>query len=476
MKKELLRIFNLNCQYTDVKSLTDVSLLVVEGDRIGFFGLSQSGKDFLIRLLSGKEETDIPGMNIYLRGKKAADITELRSFFYHMVSTQYRFSWTVAEYIFLQESGWLMLRKQTEKLFDLAGACLEELNIDIDVSKKISELTELEKRIVEIVKACHLGASIIIIEDEFEGMQQEDLLRFSRILDRIQTETGIAVIVNSNSEQVMGILARRYVIFKNGRIVKKGYNKNQMEPRQVEAFLLGKTMGSRKKSLEAYSRELQTSAEKSDEIVYSIRRYDPKEKKNLRFDFCKGRITTLLMNRNEEKEKLFEILSGYQTEEDIRRAIDGKILTEKGISHMMEHKIVGIRHLGSREEVFPNMTISDNLILPSLRKVTALQYIRHSTGFRKSILAKKSELFTSPYEKISALETDERIAATLERWYIYNPHVLVLLEPFIYCDVYGVSIVKNYLRKFASRSTAVVILKSREEYVEDFSDEMILLE
>ena len=68
------------------------------------------------------------------------------------------------------------------------------------------------------------------------------------------------------------------------------------------------------------------------------------------------------------------------------------------------------------------------------------------------------------------LKINEMIRLILERWYFYNPRVLVLFEPFIMCDAQGISIVKAYIRKFAQRGTAVIIGQSRDEYIEDLSD------
>lgn len=79
-------------------------------------------------------------------------------------------------------------------------------------------------------------------------------------------------------------------------------------------------------------------------------------------------------------------------------------------------------------------------------------------------------------EAAGDLEINDIISITLERWYIYNPKVLVLFEPFVQCDVYGVSLVKSYIKKFANKGTAVIIIKSREEYVEDISDQIISIE
>jgi len=71
------------------------------------------------------------------------------------------------------------------------------------------------------------------------------------------------------------------------------------------------------------------------------------------------------------------------------------------------------------------------------------------------------------------MNSNDYIALTLERWYIYKPKVLILLEPFANCDIYEVSLVKAYMKRFLEIGTSVIVVKSRNEYVTDISDRII---
>ena len=70
-------------------------------------------------------------------------------------------------------------------------------------------------------------------------------------------------------------------------------------------------------------------------------------------------------------------------------------------------------------------------------------------------------------------ETNLRIQVMMERWFIFKPKVIVLLEPFLHCDVYGVSIIKSYIKKFSDIGTAVIIVKAREKDIMDISEKII---
>ena len=48
--------------------------------------------------------------------------------------------------------------------------------------------------------------------------------------------------------------------------------------------------------------------------------------------------------------------------------------------------------------------------------------------------------------------------------------MIVLYEPFTSCDAYGVSIIMSYIKKFTNRGTAVIVVKSNLEYMEEVSD------
>ena len=85
--------------------------------------------------------------------------------------------------------------------------------------------------------------------------------------------------------------------------------------------------------------------------------------------------------------------------------------------------------------MFEHMTVGENLMLPSLEKFHFGIIFVTSRNIRKMILEENHNLKDV---KAEGLGINERIQMTLERWYIFNPMVLILFEPFALCDVNGV--------------------------------------
>ena len=236
MRRELLKINNLNCTHTQEGKLDNISLFILEGECVGFLGLSYSGKDLLAKILSGNVERGFSG-HIHIAGSdKQQD--RFKRYIYKICPANYLIGdWTVAEYLCLVESKKHRVYLRRTELENEAKEYLEKLNLKIQVTKKLKQLSEIEKRIVDFAKACYRGgAKIVIIEDEFEGMSYDEIRMFARIIHRLVKER-IGVIVNSHSNFVLTTLSDKYIIFSEGRIVKKCKNINNDSEAQLYQFL-----------------------------------------------------------------------------------------------------------------------------------------------------------------------------------------------------------------------------------------------
>ena len=141
MKKEILRINNLNYTYAGNRRLENISMCILEGESVGFLGLTYSGKDLLVRLLSKEAEADIQDFNIYVDGVKMSDQEELAGKVYRIAASNYTIDdWTVAEYIGLVDSGWFQMLWKRRLLEEETDAYFKELGIPFDVSRKLKEI------------------------------------------------------------------------------------------------------------------------------------------------------------------------------------------------------------------------------------------------------------------------------------------------------------------------------------------------
>lgn len=467
MKREILRIQEMNYAGENGRGLDYISLYLLEGEITGFSGLAGSGKELLVEILTGGQRYDSGIVSVC--GRRIVSSEELADTVYKIVDSNYRIEdWSAAEYIGLvgAQSPFVMLRKkrlakETQDLFD-------ELSLGIDPLKRLRDLTELEKRLVDVAKAYFRRAKILVIEDEFEGFSAEEIVQFKRELKRL-IRGRMTVVINNHSDMITSILAERLIIFKKGRIVKKCRRDEVKDIRYLESFMLGTSIRTKKHSLDRMN--VETNGEK--ERIYKVNHVITGKGKEIGFSFHKGEIVTILALNRREKEHIFAVLSGRSCKEGVERILGEEICDFRDITDCVRSGIVSVARLGDMEELLPSMSVGENLLVPSLNKLSSLEYTMAEHKLVKMLEKEIGQSGVGTGDRIRALGVNDRIVLTLERWHVYNPRVMILLEPFVQCDTYGVSLVKSYMKKIAAGGTCVVVIKSRDEYMGDISDRFI---
>lgn len=490
MKKEVLRIQNLNIPYQERRQFHWVSMILFEGECTAFLGLSFSGKDDLVRFLTLRRSCSVEELGLTIDGERVVTAKNLERLVYRMAPRSEAIrGWTCAEYIALAGSGWLLMGRQNKDLVNRAQEIVSELCIGLDVRKTLHMLTEKEKRLAELARACALSVRVLVVEDELEGLTDEEILEFSATLQQVAKKRRLTVIINAHSSAVSAALADHYVIFRDGMIVKKCRKAEIRSRQQLEQYMLGSGTTPRHVMEDAGANAL-SGGGKPSQILYRLRdfpigEYHIRQRKGsslyqqsgslLNLSFRASCVTTFLALDEKLRDSLFMSLSGRETSAQAYCVIKDERLEYGDYQKFVRNRVVSVMHLGSREELFGNMSIGENLVLPSLRKISFSDYLLSSSRLAHALDPNPS-LQDELGGPMRESDVNERIAVTLERWYLYNPRVMILLEPFERCDLYGISIVRSYIGKIAGRGACVIIIKSRAEYAEDISDEILRFE
>ena len=466
MKKEVLSVRNFNLKYSNAVNLKDLSLSLMEGESTALLGLASSGKDAFFQVVLGKEWSD-SGI-VKIDNRKIYSSEGISSCVHVITDLNYSITdWTVAEYIGLVTDSFVSLFHRKKILDDEIQDLFFSLDIDINAARKISNLTEIEKRIIDLVKAFRKKSRILMIADEFDGASTKEIVLFKQIMDRI-IHGNMTVLVKAQSESVSSILADNYIIFKNGRIIKKCRKDFIRDEKQLEHFLLGES-GIPETGFEVQDN---VSTESGKKTVYKVKNIITGRRVQYSFSFNYGEVVTILALSIDKKEKVFNILSGREINRDTEIFLDNEKCSFTSLSDFVKKRIVSSVNLGTNSEFLDKMSVGENIIMPSLYKFSSLRYIFYGKKMADVLEDQlvKSGIFKRDFEED---ETNRRIQIMLERWYVFKPGVLILLEPFLHCDVYGISIIKSYIRKFTDIGTAVIIVKAREKDIVDISDRII---
>jgi len=201
---------NLTKYYGKSRGIIDVSLKVKEGDYFGFIGPNGAGKSTTIRILSGLiSQTSGEGL-IFGNNVSQNKLVALSNIGYLPSETNLYSDMNVWDTIMFSAS---LRKKNCEKE---AKTLCERLNID--VTKKIKELSLGNRKKVSIVCALQHSPKLYILDEPTSGLDPLIQKEFYSILKE-RNENGATIFLSSHALWEIEKYCKTAAVIKEGKII-----------------------------------------------------------------------------------------------------------------------------------------------------------------------------------------------------------------------------------------------------------------
>lgn len=476
MKHTILKVINLNGTDEYYGRLKHISFHSFEGELCSFIGMNQSEIRVLFDSLCGNVELDWRETAIYVKGRRIYDRQQLQRQVYALNRKNYGLGkWTVAKYLWLNQTHGFLMPGKVRQLEKSAENILEELDMELDVRQRVEALDPLQSRMLEVVKGICYGASILIIGDEdfFGGMSEQMIQLFCSFLKRTIDHRMTAIMLGGTDTSMIEYpdFAGQTIIMHRGSIMKKVNADSIIGMPTLQEMTFGK-----KEAEKPFAAPEEKKIDQHADTKLWFSADSPKKQMH----FPAGTLSVVVCRDNLRKSHLYAGLSGrvytemqIPKEEQFCCRMQGIPIPNDFFS-FLKQKVVSLDMIGSRQDVFENFSIEDNLLLPSIDKFTVKQYTQVHRKLRIVISRERRLHRLLRKRKALDLNVNDRICLVLERWLIYRPGVLILFEPFLNSDTSGASLILDYLAEFQQQGAAVIVVKSNTEYVELLADQIFV--
>ncbi|MDF1568638.1 MAG: hypothetical protein P1P77_11530 [Spirochaetaceae bacterium] len=454
MSLSFLRVSRFGTLDSTVPSHRQSTIHLMKGVIYGLYGEARSGKDSMAQLLKG--DLEFGKTEIRLQGQRLERSADLKARVHVIAPINYSVTdWSVAEYLMLNDSSSTSAFVNYKRLNREAQDQVHQLGFDIDVRRKIGQISEYEKRIVDLVKANGINTHLIVIEDPFDGMSFEHLGAFARTLSSF-IQDRCPVVVNSPLRDVNWLLSDFCLFFRGGFIVRKVSAVRLESDPHLKNKLLGIEAPETPERLKV---PVPTNPPSSSTI--SIKGIPLKFGRRFDLELKSGQIATIIVPDLRDRMRLFSYLSGRRIHRDIAIYMDQNRVKTRSLSDFVRLRIVSSANLGTETELFPHMTLGENILLPSYCKVSSTSFLIQRNQVGEVIGRNILDDSMSGMDSL-AVETNESLRIVFARWLVFRPRVLVLLEPFTHCAAPGENLVSSYINLLAKRGSTVVLVQSRE--------------
>ena len=223
-KPPLLETRSTGKRYLGVTVLRDVNFKLYAGEILALVGENGAGKSTLIKILSGAIEAEA-GSQIYIDGNLASLHTPQDAARAGIVTVYQEFSLfpdlSVTENLFFSELRnmkwpipWGALHVKAEEL-------MRDMGVQLAVRQRVSTLSVADRQMVEIAKALHRRARIMILDEPTAVLGGKDVDRLLALVRQLKAR-GVAVIfVSHRLNEIFG-LADRYLVLRDGCQIASG--------------------------------------------------------------------------------------------------------------------------------------------------------------------------------------------------------------------------------------------------------------
>ena len=449
---EILAIDDLTKTFGDTVALDHIHFNLYAGEVHCLVGENGAGKSTLIKILSGAEQADKG--KIIAFGKEYNRLTPAQSL-QMGIATIYQdvelvTSLTTADNIFLGHEiktrlGLIDSVTQNRQAREL----MESMNIDISPSVLVETLSPAEQQTLQIVRALHINARIMIMDEPTSALGVEETKALLDIVRKL-TAQKLGVIYISHYLPEIFEIGDRVTVLKDGQVVQT------LDVRSTDLATITKSMLGREPSLFYRRHELVIG-----DVILQIRNLSKHGLfEKVSFDLHTGEILGFGGLVGAGRSELMNVIFGVQGRDTGDIILDGRSINPdsprdaigQGMAMIPEdRKILGLFDLRS---VVENIAIVDNetnrLLLNHRQENTAVE-----------TLVRRLHIVTSGLEQpVGFLSGGNQQKAIFARWLLSKARVLIFDEPTKGVDIGAKEQIYQLMVELAKQGKSILMVSS----------------
>ncbi len=472
MGKVLLEMKGIVKEFPGVKALKGVDFSVREGEVHALMGENGAGKSTIIKVLTGIYPKN--GGQIFFDGKEVnpRTVQEAQQI---GISTIYQelnlvpFQ-TVYENMFLgreiRKSIGMLDRK---KMIQECERILEDLGIQVDVTKPLGTYGTAVQQMVAIGRAISVNAKLVIMDEPTSSLDTKEVQVLFRVIRRLK-EKNIAVIFISHRLDEIFEICERVTILRDGSLAGE-VGIEEIDQLKLISYMIGKEARQLERKKTGYGLQDAELLTDMKDICQGTRL------NGIGIEIKKGEVLGLAGLLGSGRTELAKVLFGatqpdegevfwlgaqkkFATPADAIRAEMG-FCTE-------DRKVEGIiPHLSVRE----NLTIA---LLPRISKwgvISKKKQIEVVDKYIKSLGIKTP----NQNQQIRALSGGNQQKVLLARWMCMNPKLIIMDEPTRGIDVGAKAEIEDLIQELSSQGISILMISSEIAELERNCDRVVVM-
>lgn len=466
----LLEMNNITKHFPGVLALDNVSLKVKRGEVHALLGENGAGKSTLMKILMNIYPQDA-GEVIFkgIKRKKNTSITNSLKSGISMIHQELASfpDMTIADNIFANREPKKGIFVDEKKLNQDTVDLFRYIGIEVNPIKKIRDCTTSYIQMVEIARAISLEADLIIMDEPTSAITDKETDLLFKVIMKLK-EHGKSIIYITHKMDEIFRIADVITVLRDGTLTASREPAAGMTGDKLISFMVGRKM------VEMYPEYKANPGE----VLLSVKNLSrEREFHNISFDVRAGEILGITGMMGAGRSELVAAIFGMTKPDSGEVYIRNKKLKPNDPAESIANGIALLTEDRKRTGLFLNMSVSDNISIPSMNEFTSGPFLsKERISLASDAQIKNMNVKTpSGDTPVVSLSGGNQQKVLLGRWLHRNPDVLIIDEPTRGIDVGAKYEIHKIICDLAASGKAIIMISSEMPEVLGVSTRILVL-
>ena len=452
-----------------------IDLTVAPGDLHAIVGENGAGKTTLMHILCGLLSPDSGEVKVEGRALPPGDPRAALRAGVGLVAQHFSLvpTLTVWENVVLGREPARWGRLDRRRAIARTAALADRLGVTLPLDAPVETLPIGLQQTVEILKALHRRARILILDEPTSSLSPPEAGRLFDLVARLRQAGATILLVTHRLREVQDH-ATRATVLRNGRLVQT-FNRDEIDPAPLVRAIVGSPESEPAPAFGAPDRP--EPAPRSGEVrlqihnlTVSAQGHTPVDRLSLTLH--RGEMLGLAGVVGNGQQELVGALTGQLPVRSGRILLNGRDLTRLPVAARRAAGLCLIPEDRQAEGLIPAFSLRDNLILGNQRDYASLRGLNFpAMAARAQDLMDRFDIRTTgPLQPAARLSGGNQQKAVIARELSRNPDLVLAVQPTRGLDLKATAFLHDQLKAVCARGGSILLISSDLEELLALSD------
>lgn len=469
MQETVVKLSNISKSFPGVKALDEVSFELRSGEVMALLGENGAGKSTLMKILSGVYIKDSGNINIF--GQEISDMSPQRAQTLGVAIIHQELNMcqhlSIAENIFLgrEKSKGIMLSEK--EMNEEAAEVLGRLNINIDPTMIVGDLSVGKQQMVEIAKALSTNAKILIMDEPTSALTSSEINELFKIIKKLRSEGHGIVYISHRLDELKHIVDRVTVMRDGKYICTMDFDQARMD--EIISHMVGREIKEKfpRVTCEVGKTILEVKNLNAGHMV-----------RDINFTLREGEIVGIAGLMGAGRTETTRAIFGVDQKESGEIWVDGKQVKVNNSEDAIKAGIVLAPEDRKKDGLCTKLSVRDNIALPNLDLLcNKLGIVNMKKEEEMTASAVKSLNIKLANADVNAgsLSGGNQQKVVVGKWLARNSRVVIFDEPTRGIDVAAKVEIYSLMNELKRSGVGVLFVSSEMPEVMGISDRIIVM-